>query len=296
MDSVSNVSAKQRSGRSSGRSSSVRSSVSSATSARLREEANRAALVAKAAALKAKQALALKEAQLTVDKEQLEIETELAASNARIKVYAEYESPQQQVNIATMLNAIMQDDDEGQTRTGTSPSKLKYQKTTVPLTNSLIPKVRVDWRPNSVPSAESLHNDTKELCRVMKRQTDITELLVKNQQLSRLPQRDIPLFHGDPLEFRSFLKAFEHTIDSRAECDSNKLYFLEQYTRGDPKDLVRSCQHMPAHCGYRKALKLLHDRYRNKVKIASALMEKHLSGPKLNQKMAKLSAPSHYFS
>lgn len=105
-----------------------------------------AALVAKAAALKATQALALKEAQLTADKEQLETETELAASNARIKVYAEYESPQQQVGITTMSNAIMQDDDEGQTKTGTSPSKLKYQKTT----NSLgaKPKVQVDWRPN----------------------------------------------------------------------------------------------------------------------------------------------------
>ena len=107
MDSVSNVSAKQRSDRSSGRSSS-QSFVSSATSARLREEANRTTLVAKAAALKEKQALALKEAQLAADKEQLEIETELAASNARIKVYAEFESPQQQVSLAAKSNTDVQ--------------------------------------------------------------------------------------------------------------------------------------------------------------------------------------------
>lgn len=293
MDSVSNVSpTKQKSGRSSSRSSSVSSSISSATSARLREEANRAALVAKAAALKERQALALKEAQLKAEKEQLDVETELAACTARLKVYTEYESPRQggfdAVSNASK-NAGLQDD-EDQTKHGASSCRLKNQETVHP-TKSMgaKPKAYAAHRSNSVPAAAPPHQDTntKELCRVMERQTDITEMLVKGQQWSRLPQRDIPLFHGDPLEFRSFLKAFDHAIDSRAESDADKLYFLEQYTRGEPRDLVRSCQHMPAHRGYNEALRLLNDRYGNELKIASALMEKAFKWPQIKAEDGK---------
>ena len=55
-------------------------------SAYLREETRRAALEAQAAALRQKQALALKEAQLMAEKEELQIQTALAVSNAKIKV------------------------------------------------------------------------------------------------------------------------------------------------------------------------------------------------------------------
>ncbi|KAL0162191.1 hypothetical protein M9458_041587, partial [Cirrhinus mrigala] len=55
-----------------------KSSTSTATSARLKEEAKRAALLAKGAALKERQALEMKEAQLKAEMEKLEIETALA--------------------------------------------------------------------------------------------------------------------------------------------------------------------------------------------------------------------------
>ena len=50
---------------------------------------------------------------------------------------------------------------------------------------------------------------TKDIYNVIKQQTDITEMLVKNQNLARLTQQDIPVFCGDPLDFRSYVKAFE---------------------------------------------------------------------------------------
>ena len=40
-------------------------------------------------------------------------------------------------------------------------------------------------------------------------------MLVKHQQSACLPQRDVPVFFGDPLEFRSFMKASEHVVDSK---------------------------------------------------------------------------------
>jgi hypothetical protein len=63
----------------------VASSTSSSGSARLKEESEHAALVACAASLKKKLALELEKAQLNAKKEQLMLETIIAASNAKLK-------------------------------------------------------------------------------------------------------------------------------------------------------------------------------------------------------------------
>lgn len=55
------------------------------------------------------------------------------------------------------------------------------------------------------------------------------------------------------------------------------LYFLEQYTRGQPRELVRSCQHMPHELGYAKAKSLLCERFGDSIQIASAYMDKVLT-------------------
>lgn len=81
-DSVSNVGSKwssQRSGKS--------GKLSTTSSARLKAEAKRAALMAQAAALKARHALEEEELQLKRKKEQLEMETKLAASAAMLAVF-----------------------------------------------------------------------------------------------------------------------------------------------------------------------------------------------------------------
>ncbi len=47
-------------------------------------------------------------------------------------------------------------------------------------------------------STDSLHE-------VLHRQNKVTEMLIKQQNLSQLPQRDISTFTGDPLIYRSFI-------------------------------------------------------------------------------------------
>lgn len=54
--------------------------------------------------------------------------------------------------------------------------------------------------------------DDDSLTDVTKRQNVITELLIKQSALSQLPQREISVFHGDPLQFRCFIRSFEQTI------------------------------------------------------------------------------------
>lgn len=95
-DSISNIKSvhTQRSWRSSqGSHRSSRPSKSSVASAKLKLESRKAELMARAARLAQKQALEKEEAILKAKKEQLELETEMAANTAKLEVIKGYESP-----------------------------------------------------------------------------------------------------------------------------------------------------------------------------------------------------------
>lgn len=107
---------------------------------------------------------------------------------------------------------------------------------------------------------------------IMEKQNEITAALVKQQLSTSLPPRTIPIFEGDPLEYRMFIKAFEQGVEAKtgkADC----LYYLEQFTRGQPQELVRSCQHMTPEHGYAVAKELLQYHFGNPYKIATAYNE-----------------------
>ena len=59
-------------------------------------------------------------------------------------------------------------------------------------------------------------------------QTKIIEMLATNQNKSRLPQPLVPTFDGNPLEYRSFIRAFESLIEHRTSSSTERLYYLEQ--------------------------------------------------------------------
>lgn len=76
--------------------------------------------------------------------------------------------------------------------------------------------------------------------RVLERQNDLTT----QQQNAFLPKRDIVIFDGDIMQYQSFIASFEQVTESKVECNEEKLYFLEQYTRGPAQALIRSCRYM----------------------------------------------------
>ncbi len=85
---------------------------------------------------------------------------------------------------------------------------------------------------------------------MIQRQNQITEMLVRQQSQSYLPKRNLLVLQGGSLTYRSFIRAFAHVIDSKAESSRDKLYNLEQLTRLEPQELVRSCEHMAPVGGY----------------------------------------------
>lgn len=100
---------------------------------------------------------------------------------------------------------------------------------------------------------------------ILRKQNEITEMLIQEQRFSLLPSREIPVFKGDPLSYVSFIRTFEHVIETKTNNNRDRLLFLEQFTDGQPKAIVRSCLHMDAQRGYVKAKRLLHKYFGNKV-------------------------------
>ena len=95
-----------------------------------------------------------------------------------------------------------------------------------------------------------------------------------------LPKPEVPIFDGDPIEYQTFVRAFENLIEANTDSDSTRLYYLIQYTRGDVKELMKSCLSMKNEEGYLEAgktTKLL-------CRILNALSTAHQS----NQKMLQL--------
>ncbi|KAJ8402854.1 hypothetical protein AAFF_G00361680 [Aldrovandia affinis] len=97
------------------------------------------------------------------------------------------------------------------------------------------------------------------------------------QKLALLPAREIAVFNGDPLTYQSFIRAFEYLVEDKTSSSQDRLYFLEQYTSDQPRDLVRSCLNMDARQGYAEAKWLLKKHFGNEVMVTNAYLEKALS-------------------
>lgn len=97
----------------------------------------------------------------------------------------------------------------------------------------------------------------------------------------------MPIFSGDPLAYISFIRAFEHSIENKTNNPQDRLYYLEQFTSGEPHALVRSCKHMSPAKGYKEAKRLLQQHYGNELKIATAYFENALKWPQIKAEDSK---------
>ncbi len=328
-DSVSNVAGKHSSRHSAG----SRRSRSSTASSRIKAEAERAALVARAAALKGQHALEEQEQQLRRRREQLKLEAEIAATTAKLEIHQASDSKSVSKASSDGMNSYLERKTQQHTTSKSlnpmakeyeplSGSSLRHKNSTamqnVPFSSGARPKEtskQLKAKPTqeahvhtgyqqiaqhvlSVPHVQPSLDFTQpmqlqpeeEACggiyNIMQRQNEITAALVQQQLSMSLPARDIPVFDGNPLEYRAFIRAFEHGVEDRAN-KADSLYFLEQFTRGQPRELVRSCQHMVPERGYALAKELLHEHFGNEFKIAAAYTEKALAWPPVKSEDVK---------
>ncbi|XP_015764366.1 PREDICTED: uncharacterized protein LOC107343321 [Acropora digitifera] len=116
---------------------------------------------------------------------------------------------------------------------------------------------------------------------LQQQQNNIVEMLVTQQKKSSLPSPRVHNFDGDPLEYGSFIRAFENIIESKTSSSSERLYYLEQFTSGDVKELVRSCQYLPPDAGYDEARRLMKKKFGDDFRVVAAYESKALSWPEV---------------
>ncbi|KAJ8366420.1 hypothetical protein AAFF_G00355740 [Aldrovandia affinis] len=224
-----------------------RSTVESRVSVtRVRQEAEHAALLERAAALKRRQQLEQEEAELQrleleetalkkqreiwrgieiarikAKKEELEMETALAESSAKLKVLNEYERSE--------------DGASSHGRRSRNRGSLRHDVTRVSppqpdVTTPQAPPQMLQTPPMALQDISSHSNVSRDgdILKVMQKQNVITELLVKQQKQSQLPTKDIPVFRGDALQYKSFIRAFEHSIEQKTDNDQDKLAYIDK--------------------------------------------------------------------
>lgn len=275
----------------------------SRSSARSKAERNLAILAIKQKALKEKYALDEEELKLRRKREQLLLENEIAEEMAKLSVmksqssvgskfrgskvsdgmnsYFERTYSKQQLNINAAEFVPSLPVEEKPKAAETTQSVVKPKVTHLPdIKQPPTPSYMLQRYLMAPENPVTLPNDVSQnhsMMDIMRKQNEITTLLMQQQSFSALPKREIPVFDGNPLRYHSFIKAFENGVEKNTNNNCDRLYFLEQYTKGHAKELVRSCQHIESDRGYLKAKALLREHYGNEQKVASAYMERALS-------------------
>ncbi|KAL1250809.1 hypothetical protein QQF64_018605 [Cirrhinus molitorella] len=274
-----------------------------------------AALQAHQKMLQRKHALQKEEENLRRKKEQIKLDTKIAVSMAKMKVRSEpseiinpFETRAPQIkntgtkyldsNVERFLPSSSHAPSHYLIQTQVAPENSKFfSPLTIQQQQQIVPSKS---RPthSAVPSSishdgrhengSSLQDDLKEanILKLIDKQNEIAALLVQQNNLSSLPPKEV-LFDGDPLHYHDFMRTFEEVVEKKSSGYVDCLHFLEQYTRGQAKELVRSCQHMIPSQGYIRAKALLKEHFGNEVRIASAYMEKALSWKTIKSEDAK---------
>lgn len=286
------------------------STTSSATRRlRVQAEADKAALMVLADMLKKKHQLKMEEATLKAKRESLQVEAEIAEATAKIKVLEAHETssqtsrrthsdagkayhdlqqrPQKTISKFTPLSmgtnyTLFQPVDPTYTSPGDAINSGQQQHSSSPMRDGTKPASGNTSHPDA-----GHQERTKTLVDVLSKQAEVSELIVKQQSLALLPSREITAFSGEPLQYQPFIQAFEHCIESKTDSDQDRLYYLEQFTSGQAKELVRSCLHLQPALGYKEARRLLLENFGHGMRITAAYMEKALGWPTIKVEDSK---------
>ena len=259
-------------------SGSNRSGTSSLAFARAKEAARIAELEAEAAVLEKRRSLEEQKLRLQQEQERLTLETELAKSKAKEQVLS---SIMEVAPCSFVPNPINLESRKGERKVEppiigleAKPVGVNGQLSVAAVCSTLNPRVAEWHRRPSVTNrkdraVESEHSgassspserDFHEMLglhhpqnALQQQQNKIVEMLATQQKKSNLPQQRVPIFDGDPMDYGAFVRAFENVIESKTSSSSERLYYLEQFTSGDVKELVRSCHYLPPERGYQEA-------------------------------------------
>ena len=98
--------------------------------------------------------------------------------------------------------------------------------------------------------------------------------LVKQQALNSLPKQQPSVFTGNYFDYPYFITAFESLIESRVEDPQQRLYYLNQFTNGEAREVIKGLVTLNSPEAYAKARSLLKERFGHPYRVAHAYKEK----------------------
>ena len=96
-----------------------------------------------------------------------------------------------------------------------------------------------------------------------------------------LPLPEPEIFGGDLLHYPLWLKSFETIIEGQTDKVSQRLYYLGKYTRGEPREAISGLLLLETADAYRRAKKILAERFGNPFLVADAYRKKINEWPKI---------------
>ena len=255
-------------------------------------------LEAQAAALRKRRALQEEQFRLQQVAEELELVTELAMVTAEQRAY--FEAEKNEIGI----NRCRQEDCR-KTAISSLQNKREISRIQPPqqAINSLVthirqkasePKSTIETRPTEIEPNTALSTATEnekiikcdeaKVCSTPNQRNnddDALERFILNANALMLPRPEVPVFDGDPIEYQTFVRAFENLMEANTDSDSARLYYLIQYVRGYVRELMKSCLSMKNEEGYLEARRLLKQKYGQNYKNATASIERVTNGPSI---------------
>ncbi|XP_054763530.2 uncharacterized protein LOC129270153 [Lytechinus pictus] len=117
--------------------------------------------------------------------------------------------------------------------------------------------------------------DSASMMSYFEQQNQLMRMLVDCNMKAALPPQRIKPFNGDPIEYYSFISAFEHAVEAKTSNDVDRLYYLDQYTTGDANAIVKSCMYgQDKSMACKKAKDLLKRKFGNTQRIIETMMKR----------------------
>ena len=228
--------------------------------AKLRSATKKAALLAEESMLQRRRSLEKLELELRQQKEELHLKTEIAKIEAEEKACetfeismqarsGEYSDPVASRAHASQLSGEFSDPVVSRARKNRAPFSVQSQAGS----SSCSPDAGVEY------------------LEVMKNLA-VATLLPKSEMIS---------FDGNPLKYFTFLRSFETNVEKDTSDFSRQLQLLVQFCTGKATKVVENCILLEPEEGYKKAKKLLAERFGDRFKVTNSWITKVSHGPKL---------------
>lgn len=274
---------------------SCRSSVSTA-SARARAAAKKAALQVKASFLEQERVMERERLETNMNLKQLELEKDIKAAEAEEATLVQFieqsiggddvskrcvgfnNNTSRETHPLNLNARVFKPMIEKQTHVPRTKSEVGNEENNVQLSNIRDHIEFSDGAPGGV--AQGVFSGRESMASSVNVSAVEAQLEIQRQMLDviGLPKTSLVTFDGNPLEYWSFINAFDCCVGRTRVDDGAKLNRLLEYCKGKAAKVLRPCCLMKPEEGYIKARQLLKERFGNEYKIAESWVKKITEG------------------